>query len=116
MAVQDRCLTKGNLLKRGMIVDNPNCIFCGSCLETVDHLFLPCNLAVEVWAKALGLFGKQTCFPAIPRDFLEAWQLGGLSWWSKILWKLVPAAVFWAIWGEGSACAFEHELRVSCET
>jgi hypothetical protein len=38
-----------NLARRGVILDNVNCLFCQSCMEEGAHLFVKCTKVKEVW-------------------------------------------------------------------
>ena len=51
-----KCLTIGNLQKRKVwILDW--CYMCKYNGESVDHLFLHCLVAMDLWSMVLGLFG-----------------------------------------------------------
>jgi len=42
--MQDRLITKFNLFKRGVDVDNLMCPLCLDCEETVKYLFVTCKV------------------------------------------------------------------------
>ncbi|XP_076936463.1 uncharacterized protein LOC143603585 [Bidens hawaiensis] len=45
----DRLPTKMALLRRSVPVDNPICIWCETCDETIEHLLTGCGIAAGVW-------------------------------------------------------------------
>ena len=42
--------------------------------ETIDHLFLHCIVANELWATVLSLFGMHWVMPRRVVDLLDCWQ------------------------------------------
>ena len=51
-----KCLTIDNLRKRKIwILDL--CYMCKSNDESIDHLFLHCSTAMDLWSTVFGLFG-----------------------------------------------------------
>ncbi|XP_076959033.1 uncharacterized protein LOC143634987 [Bidens hawaiensis] len=48
-AFLDRLPTKMALLRRSVPVDNPVCIWCETCDETIEHLLTGCGIAAGVW-------------------------------------------------------------------
>ena len=53
-----KSLTIDNLRKRGFILQNWCCL-CQRNGESVDHLFLHCSMATDMWSMVFGLFGVQ---------------------------------------------------------
>jgi hypothetical protein len=51
-----KILTLDNLRKRNIIVMEW-CYMCKTCRESIDHLFLYCMVAIELWSMILRLFG-----------------------------------------------------------
>ena len=45
-----RLPTFDNLIRRGMVVNSPLCVFCKETQETTQHLFLECAYAQRVWS------------------------------------------------------------------
>lgn len=52
----DRIPTKVNLFSRQVLLSQQSllCVFCGSDVETIDHLFMSVSLAYLVWTKVYG--------------------------------------------------------------
>ncbi|GJU01514.1 reverse transcriptase domain, reverse transcriptase zinc-binding domain protein [Tanacetum coccineum] len=45
----DRLLTRHNLDVRGIDLDSTRCLVCDDNIETTQHLFVECKVAVEIW-------------------------------------------------------------------
>uniref|UniRef100_A0A2N9EY67 Anaphase-promoting complex subunit 5 n=1 Tax=Fagus sylvatica TaxID=28930 RepID=A0A2N9EY67_FAGSY len=58
--------------------------------ETIDHLFLHCRVARELWDNVLSLFGMDWVMPRRVVDLLACWQ-GKLGKHQNIeIWKAIP--------------------------
>ncbi|KAL4194746.1 hypothetical protein AMTRI_Chr05g61050 [Amborella trichopoda] len=76
------------------------------------HLFIHCNLALNLWSRILCLFGL-SCVISESRHALLSMYLD--SHWQKVgrlLWKASMAATIWAIWLERNERIFHG---VKCE-
>jgi hypothetical protein len=73
-------------------------VFCGEVLESVDHLFITCNLISSVWFKLLWWLGIQFVSPYGISRFLHAFLGPGLVRKNKLLWLLIWHATVWFIW------------------
>ena len=83
-AALGKCLTIDNLRKRKVqILDW--CYMCKSNGESIDHLFLHCPIAMDLWSMVLGLFG--------------------VSW-------VMPHTVFWGCQGVGKAALVVIEIFI----
>lgn len=54
-----------NLFKRGVLLDNANltCVFCSTCFEGPQHLFISCTFAQCIWYKVYGWLGVSVVQP-----------------------------------------------------
>lgn len=50
------------------------CIICKCNGEKVDHLWLRCPIAMELWSMMLGLFAVSWVIPKSVVDLLACWQ------------------------------------------
>uniref|UniRef100_A0A2N9I8R0 Reverse transcriptase zinc-binding domain-containing protein n=1 Tax=Fagus sylvatica TaxID=28930 RepID=A0A2N9I8R0_FAGSY len=72
--------------------------------ESVDHLFLHCSVAMELWSL---VFGMQWVMPRTVLDLFGAW-LGKMGQHGSILvWKMVPHCLVWCLWREWNAWHFD---------
>jgi hypothetical protein len=74
------------------------CCMCKHCRESINHLFLHCMVATEMWSALLQLFGVDWVMPCRVSECLE-------SWWGRLgnsltlhIWQMVPSCVMRCIW------------------
>ena len=95
-ATLGKVLTIDNLRKRGLIIQEW-CCMCKRSGEDVDHLFLHCSVAMELWSLVFGLFGVQWVMPRSVMDF-SCSLMGNRGRHSSILiWKMIPHCLVWCI-------------------
>ncbi|OVA14202.1 Reverse transcriptase zinc-binding domain [Macleaya cordata] len=109
-AVLDKILTLNNLKKRGHQLANC-CFLCSRAEETPAHLLLNCHYSRRIWDSILPNFGWCWSFPSSVLQFAQGWSAKGFSKLGKLIWKLIPAVVFWAIWCERNRRAFEGKAK-----
>jgi hypothetical protein len=86
MAVLGKVVTLDNLRKRHLIVVNRCCKFDE---DTVDHLFLHCEIANELWYVIFSRFRLAWVMPSSVVDLFACWWTRGSSR-SAIVLKMVP--------------------------
>ncbi|XP_019055998.1 PREDICTED: uncharacterized protein LOC109115886 [Nelumbo nucifera] len=91
----DKCLTRANLVRRGIQILDLSCSLCGSSAESTDHLCIHCPFSSQLWSHFL-----RWVMPRSVKELLCCWKLMGLSKKKKTVWKTIPIAVFWSIWSE----------------
>ena len=79
-AALGKILTLENLRKRNIMVGW--CHMCKQCGESIDHLFLHCEAATEIWSAFLQLFGVHW---VMPHRVSECLEVGGDSWVISLL-------------------------------
>jgi hypothetical protein len=79
--------------------------------ESVDHLFLHCSMAADLWSLVFGLFGVQWVMPRSVLDLFSCWlgQLGHHD--HALVWKMIPHCVLWCLWRERNARLFDDSER-----
>jgi hypothetical protein len=105
-----KALTFDNLRNRGFIIPN----WCCMCLrngESIDHLFLHCLVAADLWSLVFGLYGVQRVMPRSVLDLFHCWlgQLGRHDY--ALVWKMIPHCVIWCLWRERNARLFDDLER-----
>jgi hypothetical protein len=109
-AALGKVLTIDNLHTRGLILQEWCCI-CKCNGESVDHLFLHCSVASDLWALVFSMFGIQWVMPQTVLELLSGW-LGWLGCHNSILvWKMAPHCLVWCLWRERNARHFEDSER-----
>lgn len=98
--------------KRG-IISNSSCVFCNAHIETCEHLFITCPIAVKVWKAIL----EKCCVFRRPR----LWQneliwathnLKGNSFGNTIK-RIAWAATFYYIWRQRNIRIHENVFRLA---
>ena len=51
--MENRIATRVNLVRRGVVVENPVCCLCGKVEESSSHLFSVCDFSWRVWCLCL---------------------------------------------------------------
>ena len=102
--VLGRILTANNLRRRNIILVDWCCL-CKEDGETIDHLFLHCKVARELWNFVFNLFGMSWVMPRKVVELLSCWQ-GSLGHHREI-WKATPHCLMWCVWRERNARTFE---------
>ena len=79
--------------------------------ELVDHLFLHCPVAMDLWSMVLGLFGVTWAMPQFVVGLLACWQgrLGRHR--NGHIWLIVPHCLIWCLWRERNSRCFENNER-----
>ena len=72
-AALGKCLTIDNLRKRKVCILNW-CYMCKCNSESVNHLFLHCTVASELWDMVFGLFGVNWVMPLFVVGLFACWQ------------------------------------------
>jgi len=91
-AALGKILTHDNLRRRGIVVVEW-CVMCKKHGESVDHLFLHCDVARVVWSYFYSLFGVEWVMPSSVLDLLSGCgTLLGRGFAIRI-WKQVPLCV-----------------------
>uniref|UniRef100_A0A2N9IMJ1 Reverse transcriptase zinc-binding domain-containing protein n=1 Tax=Fagus sylvatica TaxID=28930 RepID=A0A2N9IMJ1_FAGSY len=83
------------------------CCMCKDDMETVDHLFLHCGVAREVWNYVLRSFGIEWVLSKRVIELLFGWW----NWLGKSssgVCNLVPSCLLWTIWWERNNRTFEN--------
>ena len=74
--------------------------------ETVNHFFLHCPFAREVWSMILGLFGVSWVMLRSALDLLECWQVSFGRHRNFPSWRAVPHCLMWVLWRERNGHSF----------
>ena len=87
------------------------CCMCKYNGELVDHLFLHCLVAMDLWSMVLGLFGVSWVMPKSVVGLLACWQ----GWFGRHrndhIWIIVPHCLMWCLWRERNSRCFEDSER-----
>ena len=109
-AAWGKCLTIDNIRKKkAWILDW--CYMCKCNGESVDHLFLHCPVAMDLWSMVLGLFGVSWVMPKSVVELLACWQGWFGRHWNGHIWIIIPRCLMWCLWRERNSRWFEDNER-----
>ena len=95
-AALGKCLTIDNLRKRKVwILDW--CYMCKRNGESIDHLFLHCPFAMDLWSMVLGLFGVTWVTPHTVLGLLGCWQGNFGRYRNGYIWSIIPHCLMWCL-------------------
>jgi hypothetical protein len=81
-------------------------------LESIDHLFLHCEFAIELWNSILQLFGVDWVMPRKMSNLLGSWRGQFGTRHALQIWKLASLCLMWCLWREWNAWSFEDRESV----
>ena len=111
-AALGKVLTTDNLRKRRLTLLDW-CCMCKANGESIDHLFLHCSIARDLWSLVFSIFGVWWVMPCHVLELLLCWSTGFKSYRSAHLWDLITHCVLWVIWREQNAQSFEDTERTA---
>jgi hypothetical protein len=97
-----KVLTLDNLQKRQLVLTDW-CCMCKEAGESIDHLFLHCHTARELWDLVFSMFGLRWVMPCHVVDLLACWTGQNRRSRSDAIWALIPHCLMWIIWRERNA-------------
>jgi hypothetical protein len=95
-ATLGKILTLDNLRKRNIIVMEW-CYMCRNYGESIDHLFLHCMVATELWSTILQLFGVVWLMPRSVIDMLGSWRGKKGNRLLVPIWRMAPLCLMWCL-------------------
>ena len=102
LAISGKISTVDNFRRRGLTTSSisDTCVMCHIKEESVNHLFLHCEVAVGVWGHFIGRCGVAWCCPEKIAVAAESWMGWHFLGSGRTLWMMVPFAILWSIWRE----------------
>ena len=101
-----KVLTLDNLRRRGFCLAG-RCFMCKCDDETVEHLFVHCEVARALWLGVLGYVCVSWVLPRKVEDVLRSWHRKLRDKDSQLLWGLIPSCIFWCVWEERNGRCFQ---------
>lgn len=104
--VKGRLPTINLLQRRGMIFPNA-CPLCLHDAKSINHIFIHCPFASEIWEMFLKEIGLSWVFPNRVISLIASWNIWRVSKKGCTLWNSIYLAVYWLIWPERNKKVFE---------
>ena len=79
--------------------------------ESVDHFFLHCPVAMDMWAMVFRLFGVSWVILQSVVGLLACWQGRFGCHRNGYIWLIVPHCLLWCLWRETNSRCFEDKER-----
>jgi len=68
---------------------------CKSSGESIDHLFLHCMVATELWRTIMQMFGVEWVMPRSVKDMLGSWRGQKGNQTLITIWRMAPLCLMW---------------------
>ena len=91
-----KILTLDNLRKRGLIVVDW-CCMCKRSGESINHLFLNCEVARALWSVLFALFDVKWVMNGRVSDLLACWKGQRGNKMVMEVWRMAPLCPMWTI-------------------
>lgn len=99
------CLHKIGIIQR----DEALCPFCKIEEETMEHLFLTCQISWEIWSHMFNWWGVTTDPNSNPIENISCWKSHVARKFKKQLWCLLFFVIVWSIWSERNCMEFQSK-------
>ncbi|KAG7994507.1 hypothetical protein I3843_01G060500 [Carya illinoinensis] len=76
------------------------CFMCKKDGESIDHLFLHCEVARELWIGILCRTGLSWVTPKRVVEVLVCWNRNHNSSQLDAAWRMIPLCLLWCVWTE----------------
>ncbi|EOY12746.1 Uncharacterized protein TCM_031281 [Theobroma cacao] len=84
--------------RRVLAVDDANCSFCTSQLETLFHVLFHCTIAWKTWSSCCCLWGITWVQPGDVLSFFKAWFELPMPTGKRDTWRMLFFATLWTLW------------------
>jgi len=111
----NRIPTRANLAVRGVQLVSTTCSMCNMYEESVDHLFLNCDIARKVWDNYDKWIDNTTVRPHSILNHFQSFYLMKLNNKSNLVWLGVWVAVVWEIWVQRNKVIFNEGVDDAVE-
>ncbi|QHN76497.1 uncharacterized protein DS421_19g644380 [Arachis hypogaea] len=105
-----RVNTKKRLIRLGVAIHSDDlCVLCNKESESVEHLFLRCDITWKVWCTWLRSFGRAWVFPKTMKELFVSWTGMNTKKQERKSWMIAFFAVIWNIWLERNTRVFNNK-------
>lgn len=116
LALLGKINTKAKLASLGIIpADQAACILCDKEVEFVDHLFLHCIRARQIWHWWLEIWELKGAFPSSLRSMYDQWLPPIKGKFFKKIWAAIFFIIVWSLWKERNMRIFDRKCSSPAE-
>ncbi|XP_060209904.1 putative ribonuclease H protein At1g65750 isoform X3 [Lycium barbarum] len=112
-ALKNATLTLDNFKKKKIHLVN-RCYMCQKESESVNHLFLHCPVAADLWHMFTAILGISWTIPYCLKGAVESWSLWKMNETINKIWQMIPACIFWCLWIERNSRCFDGTSTPNC--
>ena len=109
-AMLDKLPTRLNLVKRGIIIPTNLCPLCKKAEESVQHVFINCEVAQKVWDNCDRWIGISSVRQHTIVNHYQNFYLLCYNRKANVVWKSVWVAVVWEIWYHRNRIVFKNGM------
>lgn len=81
----------------------------------MNHIFIHCPFAREIWNYFTNLYGIFLVFPLEIADFPWTWSLAPFPKRGKLIWKYASIVIIWSLWEERNIRIFEDKKKATMQ-
>ena len=113
--LENRIATRVNLVRRGMVVENPVCCLCGKVDESSSHLFAVCDFAWRVWCLCFEWLGVSFVIHSDPMQNFIQFRLSQASVSVNDVWGAIWVGIVSEIWKHRNLVVFNGGVADALE-
>jgi len=113
--MENKLATRVNLSRRGVLVVNSLCSFCGKEEETCRHLFFDCSFAWQVWCKCFRWLGVLVVSHIEPKNNFDQFRMSLASEKVNSDWNITWVGVVSEIWNHRNNFIFKRGVADASE-
>jgi len=106
--IRGRIPTRVALSRRGVQMNNPECVLCETVDESNQHLFIECKHAWRVWTLCFKWVGIEFVQHNDIKIHFESFYLFQVNHKQNLVWKGVWAAIVWSLWEHRNSVMFHQ--------
>jgi len=109
-ALLDRLPTGECLSRRGVMLESTMCVLCHDKIESSQHLFMECDLAMQVWSLCHRWIDTLSVESNVLMCHFESFLLTQASNKQNSVWKGIWAAIVRSIWEHRNSVVFKQRI------
>jgi len=109
-ALLDRLPTRECLSRRGVVLESTMCVLCHDKIESSQHLFMECGLALRVWGLCHMWIGILYVQNNVLKSHFESFLLNQANNKQNMVWKGIWTAIVRCIWEHRNSVVFKQRV------
>lgn len=84
------------------------CLLCYGDAESIHHILIHCPFVTDIWNAMMHKFDMNLVILSNITTLLSSWKTRAFNLKGKVIWSMVPVAVWWSMWRERNNRVFEN--------